>query len=102
MIKHIVMWNVRGDTAQARKESAQYIKGRFESLLGKIPGMQKLEIGLDESRVEYACDVVLYSEFDSKEALDAYANHPEHLRIRGDLGGIRITRHQVDYTTEAH
>jgi hypothetical protein len=47
--------------------------------------------------VDYACDVVLYSEFESQAALDAYAVHPEHLRVRQDIEGLRVARHQVDY-----
>jgi len=35
--------------------------------------------------------------FESQAALDAYANHPEHLRVKGEIGDIRIARHQVDY-----
>ncbi|MNP71052.1 Stress responsive A/B Barrel Domain protein [compost metagenome] len=54
---------------------------------------------MDFSRIDYACDVVLYSEFDSREALEAYASHPEHLRVKGELGSSRIARHQVDYRT---
>jgi hypothetical protein len=72
-------------------------KGAFEGLNGKIPGLLKLEIGIDISRIDYACDVVLYSEFDSAESLAAYAVHPEHLRVRDELAGVRISRHQVDY-----
>jgi hypothetical protein len=41
--------------------------------------------------------VVLYSEFESQQALDAYAVHPAHLRVRNELEGLRIARHQVDY-----
>jgi len=44
--------------------------------------------------------VVLYSEFESQAALEAYASHPEHLRVRDELVGIRIERHQVDYEVE--
>ncbi|WP_371131970.1 Dabb family protein [Pseudomonas yamanorum] len=40
---------------------------------------------------------MLYSEFDSQEALAAYATHPEHLRVKRELGDCRIARHQVDY-----
>ncbi len=40
---------------------------------------------------------MLYSEFDSQAALEAYATHPEHLRVKAELGDIRIARHQVDY-----
>ena len=32
---------------------------------------------------DYACDVVLYTEFESQEALEAYAIHPAHLRVKG-------------------
>jgi hypothetical protein len=97
MVKHIVMWNVRGATPEQKKESAMLVKTAFESLTGKIPGLTKLEVGLDVSAVDYACDVVLYTEFESQESLDAYASHPEHLRVKQVVGDIRIARHQVDY-----
>jgi hypothetical protein len=48
--------------------------------------------------VDYACDVVLYSEFESMDALKQYAHHPVHLQSRAELEGVRIARHQVDYT----
>jgi len=41
--------------------------------------------------------VVLYTEFESQEAVDAYATHPEHLRVKQELGQLRIERYQVDY-----
>ncbi len=99
MIKHIVMWNLRGDTPQDKARSIEQVKGAFESLQGKIPGMTHLEIGVDSSRIDYACDVVLYSEFESQAALDAYGVHPEHQRVKQALEGVRIARHQVDFST---
>jgi heme-degrading monooxygenase HmoA len=97
MLKHIVMWNVRGDDAAARERHIAQVKAAFESLRGRVPGLLHVEVGVDESRIDYACDVVLYTEFDSREALAAYADHPEHLRVRSALGDLRIARHQVDY-----
>lgn len=97
MVKHIVMWNVRGETPEQKKEAATLVKTAFESLTGKIPGLTRLEVGLDVSAVDYACDVVLYTEFESQESLDAYATHPEHLRVKQQVGDVRIARHQVDY-----
>jgi hypothetical protein len=97
--KHIVMWNVRGDTKAEKSQAAQLIKSSFENLAGKIPGMRSVEVGLDVSHADYACDVVLYMEFDSPELLHAYAIHPEHMRVKHLLGNSRITRHQVDYVT---
>ena len=98
MIRHIVMWNVRGDTPQQKAANVALLKRSFESLRGRIPGLLRLEVGVDHSAVDYACDVVLYSEFESQAALDAYASHPEHLRVKGEIGDMRIARHQVDYT----
>jgi hypothetical protein len=97
LIRHIVMWNVRGATPQEKAANIQRLQGSFHSLRGRIPGLLHLEIGVDASRVDYACDVVLYSEFESQAALDAYATHPEHLRVKQEVGDIRIARHQVDY-----
>lgn len=97
MIKHIVMWNVSGEDAAARARNLALVKAEFESLRGRIPGLLNLEIGVDESRIDYACDVVLYSEFTSRVALADYAEHPEHLRVKRALGNLRTARHQVDY-----
>lgn len=101
MIKHIVMWNMAGETREARSEAAKFLRSRFEALRGEVPGLLHLEVGLDHSRVDYACDVVLYTEFESQAALDAYATHPAHLRVKGELGEMRIARFQVDYATTA-
>ncbi len=100
-VRHIVMWNVRGDTPAEREGNLQRLRTGFESLRGKVPGLLRLEIGQDTSRVDYACDVVLMTEFESQAALDAYATHPEHLRLRQELGDMRIARHQVDYAVSA-
>lgn len=100
MIKHIVMWNLQGESPEAKSQAAAALKRSFESLRGRVPGLLHLEIGVDTSRIDYACDVVLYSEFESQAALDAYAVHPEHLRVKQELAGLRTDRHQVDYPAE--
>lgn len=97
MIKHIVMWNMAGNTDADRRTAAEFLRSRFEGLRGEVPGLLHLEVGFDHSRVDYACDVVLYTEFESQEALDAYATHPAHLRVKDELGQSRIGRFQVDY-----
>jgi hypothetical protein len=97
MIKHIVMWNLKGETPDEKARAVRQLKSAFEGLAGKIPGLLHLEIGVDSSKVDYACDVVLYSEFESQDALEAYAVHAEHIRVKQDLGDVRIARHQVDY-----
>jgi hypothetical protein len=97
MIKHVVMWKVRGESPAEKFEAIGRIRRSFESLHGRVPGLLHLEIGVDSSRIAYACDVVLYSEFASQTDLDAYATHPDHERIKAELADVRIERHQVDY-----
>lgn len=97
MIKHIVMWNVLGIDPAERHRNALRIKAAFEGIQHRVPGLLKMEIGIDQSHVDYACDVVLYSEFETLQALAEYAVNPEHTRVRQELEGLRITRHQVDY-----
>jgi heme-degrading monooxygenase HmoA len=96
-IHHIVMWRVKGDTEQERASNASIVGSAFKGLRGRIPGLRSIEIGLDTSRVDYACDLVLVSEFESEQALIDYATHPEHLRAKALAGDLRVERFQVDY-----
>jgi hypothetical protein len=101
MIKHIVMWQIAGSSPEEKMDAMKVVKRAFESLNGKIPGMRMLEVGIDMSRVDYAFDVVLYSEFETHDALRSYADHPEHLRVKQQIGNVRTARHQVDYQISA-
>jgi len=97
LIRHIVMWNVRGATPEEKRANIERLRSSFHSLRGRVPGLLRLEVGVDTSGVDYACDVVLVSDFESQAALDAYATHPEHLRVKAEIGDMRTHRHQVDY-----
>lgn len=99
-IRHIVMWRLRGDTPQERLAARTKVKSAFEGLRDRIDGLIHIEIGADISDVDYACDVVLVSEFTNRAALEAYATHPEHLRVRQELADLRIARFQVDYVAD--
>ncbi|QEL22071.1 Dabb family protein [Bosea sp. F3-2] len=99
-VRHIVMWRLRGDTPQERIAARAKVKSAFEGLRGLIDGLTHVEIGVDVSGVDYACDVVLVSEFTDRAALEAYATHPEHLRVRQELADLRIARFQVDYLAD--
>lgn len=91
------MWRLAGASLEEQAQARKRVKQAFENLQGRIPGLLQIEIGVDHSAVDYACDVVLVADFESQQALDAYAIHPEHLRVRQELGSLRTARHQVDY-----
>jgi heme-degrading monooxygenase HmoA len=92
------MWDVRGERGSAtHRANMRTLKETYEALRGQIPGLLTIEVGLDFSAIDYACDVVLVSEFESLEALQTYQQHPAHLAARKHVGDLRIARHQVDY-----
>ncbi len=98
MIKHIVVWKLK-DFAEGNSKdvNAREVKRLLEGLRGKIPGLCKIEVGLNFTQEEGAADIVLYSEFDSKEALDAYQIHPAHVAVKGFVGAVRSQRILADY-----
>ena len=98
MVKHIVFWRLKDSAhGNSREENARLIKQKLEALNGKIPGMIKLEVGIDFARTDNSSDVVLYSEFQSRRDLDGYQNHPEHKAVMPFILEVRAERRVVDY-----
>ncbi|MGB8338897.1 MAG: Dabb family protein [Burkholderiales bacterium] len=98
MIKHVVLWKLKNQAEGANETAnALSVKQKLESLNGKIPGMIKPEVGIDISQSDASYDVVLYSEFDSREALAAYHHHPLHLAVAPFIGAVREQRVLMDY-----
>ena len=99
MVRHIVLWRLKESAnGQGKAENAADIKRRLEDLNGKIPGMIKLEVGFDFSRTPDSSDIVLYSEFETRAALDAYQTHPLHEAVKPFIMAARDERRLVDYT----
>src|SRR3954466_8970705 len=98
MIKHIVFWRLKDrENEQSREENARAIKAKIEGLRGKIPGLLHIEAGIDFERSDTACDVVLYSEFESRAALDGYQVHPAHKEMAAFIADRRAERRIADY-----
>jgi hypothetical protein len=98
LIKHIVIWTLK-DFAEggSKAENAKKMKAMLEGLQPVIKKIQHIEVGLNFNASEAAYDVALYSEFQDKEALEVYQNHPEHEKVKEFVGKIRLERKVVDY-----
>ncbi len=98
MVKHIVFFRLKAQANGASKsENARIIKERLEGLRGRIPGLRHLEVGLNFAAGDAAWDIALYSELESREALERYQSHPEHQKIGEFIGQVRESRALVDY-----
>lgn len=98
MLKHVVMWQFK-DSAEGKTkaENCAYIKARLEALPAKIPSIRSLEVGINAYPGAMAFDMVLITEFETKDDLDLYAAHPDHVAVSEYVGKVRISRAVVDY-----
>ena len=97
MIVHIVFWRLhQAANGKSKHDNAREIKERLEALRG-LPGLRRLDVGIDFAGTEQSSDVALYTEFDSREALDAYQVHPAHQEFAAFLAPLRSERRVVDY-----
>jgi hypothetical protein len=98
MVKHIVMWKLKESACgNTKEENAKIIKEKLESLKDKIPGILKIEVGIDFSKTENSGDIVLYSEFNTKEDLENYKVHPDHVAVASFVVEAVSERRVVDY-----
>lgn len=98
MVKHIVIWKLK-DQAEGNDKAtnARLVKEKLEALQEQIPGLLKIEVGIDFSGTESSGDIVLYSELESKEALENYQNHPLHKAVGAFIREVQCGRQMIDY-----
>ena len=98
MIKHIVMWKLKEQAEGAdRATNIVKMKALLDSCADVVPGILKFEAVVAQPGLEATYDVVLYSEFESRAALDAYQEHPDHVAIKPFIGAVREGRQCMDY-----
>ena len=91
MVKHIVLYTLKDGID--KDEAVNLIASVLEPLVGKIPGLLHLEIRRAFNGMDYA----LYSEFESRESLAAYAVHPLHEEAKGHFFHLLGSRVAADY-----
>lgn len=98
MLKHIVMWKLKDQAENAdRAANARKMKELLDACAGIVPGILKFEVALAQPGLEATYDVVLYSEFADRAALDAYQEHPQHVALKPFIGAVREARQCMDY-----
>jgi hypothetical protein len=98
MFKHIVFFKLKDFAEGASKaENARQIKSKLEALNGRIPGLLKLEVGINVVDDAAAYDIALYSEFASQQDAKNYATNPEHVAVAKFIGLVKEGRVVVDY-----
>ena len=92
MVKHIVVYTLK--EGLDKDAAVALIASKLEPLVGVIPGLKHMEI---RATYQGGMDYALYSEFESKEALANYAQHPAHLAAKEHFWHFLDTRVAADY-----
>ena len=94
MVRHIVMWKLKEEN---KAENARLLKEKLEGLVGIIPEIKELEVGININDDSAAYDAALNSVFCSLEDLEKYQKNPNHAAVSEFCKSIRISRVVVDY-----
>ena len=94
MIVHIVFFKFKDEN---KSENIQKVAEALHGLVQKIDGLLSMEVGIDFNKSERAFDLSLYSTFNSKEDLQAYAIHPAHSEVVSLIKEVTTQTKVVDY-----
>lgn len=98
MIKHIVFWQFH-DHAEGAGKAANLAKAKalLDACAKLAPGTLAFEVAIAQPDHDCSYDLVLYSAFEDRQALDAYQNHPRHVALKPFIGAVRSARQCMDY-----
>lgn len=85
MVKHLVMWNFReGFPEEKKEEKAREADERLKALVGQIKGLTFAEMRLNRLPGS-SRELLLISELETPEDLDAYQVHPLHVAVAEEV-----------------
>ena len=95
MVKHIVMFKLKGDN-QSRRETALRFKAALDALPEQIDVLQSIETALNENPGE-DWDIVLTAVVPTMDDVATYAKHPAHVAAASIIKDAKESRACVDY-----
>ncbi len=98
MVKHIILWKLKEEYNNI--EVKKGIKEGLEGLFGVVPGLLEIKVQIEKLASSNA-DVMLYSVFESEDALKSYAVHPAHVNVADTkVRPYTQTRSCIDFVEE--
>jgi hypothetical protein len=94
MVVHIVTFQFKEENKKANIIQA---KQMLENLMGAVPSLRSIDVGINFSQEERAMDLSIITVFESKEGLNTYAVHPEHLKVVDFIKTVVEYSKVVDY-----
>ena len=93
MITHIVTFKF----GEATPEKLTHGKALLDGLVGKVPTLRSMLVGVNVVESARAHDLGLIATFDDLAGLEAYQVHPDHQEVAGYLRGAADAIAAVDF-----
>lgn len=98
MIKHIVMFKLKGTDNRSEYENAIEAKQRFSKVIENVTELKKGEAVINSADApESNYTIALICDFDSIDDLNAYQIHPVHKEFGAFIAEIKTDRACIDY-----
>lgn len=95
MIKHIVCFKLKDNSAENCTETAEILK----SMKGNVPTLLDIEVGVDFLHSQRSYDIILQVTLDNADKLDEYQNDPYHCNVvKKHMHSVMESSVAVDYT----
>lgn len=95
MITHIVTFKLTDD----RREEAERCKALLDGLVGKVPSLRSMVVGVNIVDSRRAHSLALVATFDDLAGLEAYQVHPDHQAVAGELRAASSAIVAVDFAS---
>ena len=96
-VRHVVVWNLKGETDEEKRERCENLKPKLEALQDSVPGVLSLSVNYSTGPNPANWDMCLISDHESWEALDTYANHPDHIAVASQVAENVTARAGADF-----
>lgn len=94
MVKHIVCFKLKDNSPEACEKA----KDIFYSMVGNVPQLRSLNVGIDFLHSQRSYDIILETTFDDEKALEEYQNDPYHCNVvKKYIHSVRESSIAVDY-----
>jgi hypothetical protein len=93
MITHVVLYKLKENTPEIRKKMIE----TFYSMEGKIPALLSIKAGEDFLGAARSFDIALICEYESREKLKEYQEHPVHQPVKAYVHSVVEKSQSVDF-----
>lgn len=94
MLTHMVVWKYRADVSQETRDEHRNL---LRSLHSVVPGIESFSVGVDILHGPRSFDIGLVGIFRDRSVLDAYSDHPDHVKVVEFSRGITENMAKVDF-----